>query len=177
MRTRGIHFVSVLGIASLLGACSMLNIGQDSYSCTGIPEGVRCLSARQVYEQTHNGQRPQTIREQSSDATRSSNKVQLNAVARPKADTPSISASHPVSASVLSHLRSLPLRTPSQVMRIWIAPWIDEQGDLMTPSYVYTEIEPRRWTIGLPEVGTRPLLRPLISSQPVVSENPNEKTP
>ena len=39
----------------------------------------------------------------------------------------------------------VPVRTPSQVMRIWIAPYVDTAGDLVAPGYVYTEIEPRRW--------------------------------
>lgn len=41
--------------------------------------------------------------------------------------------------------RPIPVRTPSQVMRIWIAPYVDMAGDLQAPGYLYTEIEPRRW--------------------------------
>jgi conjugal transfer pilus assembly protein TraV len=51
---------------------------------------------------------------------------------------------------------------PAQVMRIWIAPWEDSRGDLHAPGYVYTEIEPRRWTLGAPaEVERTTLIRPL----------------
>lgn len=39
----------------------------------------------------------------------------------------------------------VPIRTPSQVMRIWVAPYVDTNGDLVAPGFVYTEIEPRRW--------------------------------
>lgn len=167
-----IRLLAALSVLSLLNACSMLNIGKDSYSCAGIPEGVRCMSARQVYEQTHNGQRPQPIGE------RPSHSIPVKGAASPKAATASIDPlPHPVSASVLTPLRSLPLRTPSQVMRIWIAPWIDDRGDLMVPSYVYTEIEPRRWTIGLPEAGTQPVLRPLVSTQSIEVAHPDSKNP
>ena len=41
----------------------------------------------------------------------------------------------------------LALRVPARVMRIWIAPWEDSRGDLHAPGYLYTEIEPRRWTL------------------------------
>lgn len=41
--------------------------------------------------------------------------------------------------------RPVPVRTPSQVMRIWVAPYVDMSGDLQAPGYIYTEIEPRRW--------------------------------
>lgn len=39
----------------------------------------------------------------------------------------------------------VPVRTPAMVMRIWVAPYEDLNGDLNAPGYVYTEIEPRRW--------------------------------
>lgn len=43
--------------------------------------------------------------------------------------------------------RPVPIRTPSQVMRIWVAPYVDTKGDLQSPGFIYTEIEPRRWII------------------------------
>lgn len=39
----------------------------------------------------------------------------------------------------------VPVRTPAQIMRIWVAPYVDTNGDLVAPGFVYTEIEPRRW--------------------------------
>lgn len=48
----------------------------------------------------------------------------------------------------------LPVRSPATVMRIWIAPWIDKNDDLHLPSYLYTEVEPRKWSIGtVPNIG------------------------
>jgi conjugal transfer pilus assembly protein TraV len=53
-------------------------------------------------------------------------------------------------------------RLPAKVMRIWIAPWEDSRGDLHAPGYLYTEIEPRRWTVGAsPEQESVSLIRPL----------------
>jgi len=53
-------------------------------------------------------------------------------------------------------------RLSARVMRIWIAPWEDSRGDLHAPGYLYTEIEPRRWTIGGPAEPERvTLIRPL----------------
>ena len=41
--------------------------------------------------------------------------------------------------------RPVPIRTPAQVMRIWVAPYVDTSGDLIAPGFVYTEVESRRW--------------------------------
>ena len=40
----------------------------------------------------------------------------------------------------------------SQVMRIWIAPYIDQQDNLNWSGYVYSEVTPRRWAVGEQEV-------------------------
>jgi len=56
----------------------------------------------------------------------------------------------------------LALRVPARVMRIWIAPWEDSRGDLHAPGYLYTEIDPRRWTLGAQaERNRETLVRPL----------------
>ena len=57
---------------------------------------------------------------------------------------------------------AVPLRSPARVMRIWIAPWEDSRGDLHAPGYLYTEIDPRRWTLGAQaERNRETLVRPL----------------
>ena len=43
--------------------------------------------------------------------------------------------------------KPIPIRTPATVMRIWVAPWEDTDGDLNASGYIYTEIMPRRWVI------------------------------
>lgn len=63
----------------------------------------------------------------------------------------------------------LSMRAPAQVMRIWIAPLEDKQGDLMVSGYIYTEIEPRRWGIANRMFNHEPVLRPLqaVALQPL----------
>jgi conjugal transfer pilus assembly protein TraV len=56
---------------------------------------------------------------------------------------------------------TLPVLEPAQVMRVWIAPWTDDRADLHWPGYVFTEVTPRRWSVGEVEVGKVPTLVPL----------------
>jgi conjugal transfer pilus assembly protein TraV len=44
--------------------------------------------------------------------------------------------------------KPIPVRTPAQVMRVWIAPWEDAKGVLHVGGYHFVEIEARRWTFG-----------------------------
>ena len=85
----------------------------------------------------------------------------VESAARPKIDDPT------------------PIRTPSRVMRVWIAPWEDAEGDLMVSNYVYTELEPRRWMIGKGAPTVSPSLIPLQvehrQTEPRRSERENEE--
>lgn len=57
-----------------------------------------------------------------------------------------------------------PLRLPPRVVRIWVAPWEDADGDLHQNSYIYSEISPKRgrWLFGEKELlSTQPMLHPL----------------
>jgi len=98
--------------------------------------GVRCLSARQVYQATESSDYVKTKEETEGDEN--ANKVQTitngtrrdSQVALPRIEQP------------------VPIRTQAKVMRIWMAPWEDDDGDLHADGYLYTEIESRRWNLG-----------------------------
>jgi conjugal transfer pilus assembly protein TraV len=40
-----------------------------------------------------------------------------------------------------------PLRSPARVLRLWIKPWEDSDGDLHSPGYVYVPVDVGRWLI------------------------------
>lgn len=45
---------------------------------------------------------------------------------------------------------AMPLRERPPIMRIWMAPFTTSDGDLVMAGYVFTEVEPRRWSVGAP---------------------------
>ena len=61
----------------------------------------------------------------------------------------------------------VPVRTPSMVMRIWIASYTDLNGDLNAPGYVYTEIEPRKWIMNPAQAKNSSNFQPLVKKIPV----------
>jgi conjugal transfer pilus assembly protein TraV len=58
----------------------------------------------------------------------------------------------------------VPVRSPAVVMRIWVAPYEDLNGDLNSPGYVYTEIEARRWITPSAQNGQTAHFTPLIKT-------------
>ncbi|HDK8695616.1 type IV conjugative transfer system lipoprotein TraV [Aeromonas veronii] len=163
----GVVSLRLFGVGAaflLLAGCSSLNIGADEYSCPGMPNGVQCMSARDVYAATNDGNVPRPMNADESNA-KSEGKNSNNPP--PVATNASGSGDPVIDTYVAPRLpdRPIPIRTPAQVMRIWVAPWEDTNGDLIVTGYVYTEIEPRRWVIGDGTPESEPVLRPLQTVQ------------
>jgi conjugal transfer pilus assembly protein TraV len=94
------------------------------------------MSARQVYQAT-----------ESSDYVKAASEEDKKGEG--KLTTPITTGQPRTSqATVPSIEQPIPIRTQAKVMRIWMAPWEDDDGDLHADGYLYTEIESRRWNLG-----------------------------
>ncbi len=125
------------------------------YGCKGMPDEPSCLSTTQAYQVTN---------------TAITDAPQENSQGLESTSSPTIAP--PLQQPVPKIEDPTPIRTPSQVMRIWIAPWEDADGDLMVSNYIYTELEPRRWMIGKAAPTASSSLIPLQ-----VEQRPPEKRP
>lgn len=156
-------------LVALTGCTSFLSVGSPEYACSGLPEGAACQSTRDIYESTHDGNVPLKLlneEEQASAKTKkkSRSKSKQRSTDAEKVEVVTEVARDPVIDNYVAPRlpdRPIPIRTPAQVMRIWIAPWEDTNGDLVTNGYVYTEIEPRRWVIGQQGAAEPTVLKPL----------------
>lgn len=153
------------GLLATLSGCSTLNVGEPEYGCPGMPNGTQCMSARDVYAATNDGQIPRPMTEEEAQARAEGRPVETGLGAAAPGSVRS-SADEVVNTYVAPRLpnKPVPIRTPAQVMRIWVAPWEDTNGDLIVTGYVYTEIEPRRWVIGDSAPESEPVIRPLQSA-------------
>ncbi len=182
-----------LNIAFLLAGCaSALNTADhDEFACPGMPAGVMCKSPVQVYRAT-NGATHDRDSITPEPPAKSGNPASLDAlndglglvsiqtekVARGKQSTQPLPLHLPIaqftSAQAASPNLPLPVLEPARVMRIWIAPWEDGKKDLHWPSYLFTEIQPRKWSFGQSEfTGSRPVIPHLLAmpgAQPAVPE-------
>lgn len=162
----------VLAAAALaaLSGCASMGGYDDEFSCPSAPQGSPCMSAIDAYHASENGLPVESSEPASTNAQQSAGdggfrgppgrtvpvaggraqpRAQPDAPAAPVGAAQPLATVHPPAAPALRALDTpLPIRTPAKVMRIYIAPWVGQSGDLTMPTYVYTEIEPRRWTIG-----------------------------
>ncbi|WP_051331338.1 TraV family lipoprotein [Methylocaldum szegediense] len=116
-------------MAAALSGCA------TKYGCKGMPNDPICMSTREAYKATNH------VSPSSSEKNQKKGKTA-------RTEAPAGAARHQARAPYPKIDDPTPIRTPSSVMRIWIAPWEDTDGDLVVSSYVYTELQPRRWVIG-----------------------------
>jgi conjugal transfer pilus assembly protein TraV len=147
----------------LVGLAVLLSTGcATQYGCKGMPDDPQCLSTTEAYQVTDKAlpepPKPELTKIESVKAGAAVGFPRHARQPVPKIEDPT------------------PIRTPAQVMRIWIAPWEDSDGDLMVSGYVYTELEPRRWMIGKSAPTVSPSLIPLqIEQRP--PERPRDRDP
>jgi len=148
----------IVAIVSLPG-CSLMGVGGSDFACPGGAEGVRCMSARQVYQATESSDYVKTV----SESNKSDSEKTL-------AGQTSGYGGRPYSGQVAVPVigQPIPIRSQAKVMRIWTASWEDDAGDLHADGYMYTEIESRRWNLGdrfkSPGAALSPLSAPTASS-------------
>ncbi|MFN3958024.1 MAG: type IV conjugative transfer system lipoprotein TraV [Tepidimonas ignava] len=120
-------WAAVLGGVLLSGCASTMSglDGEAKFACKA-PEGVSCASLSGVY---------------------------ANAVAdnlpglRKDKPAPTVAQQTPSPIQGRAPSSGEPIRTAPKVLRLWIAPWEDADGDLHDQSYVYVVANPGRWVI------------------------------
>ena len=184
------NFVALASVLAL-AACTPYH---SNYGCKGYPEGVACVDMETIYEETNNRSELNQ-----SDVIEHLNGNQDGKVAGNRQapvytgrKASNVPGSAPVSVPSQSYHDypaapdptitpdyTLPIRTPATVMRIWVAPWVDSNDDLMMSGYIYSEINKRRWMIGEPTVdGRSSYLRtaPLVPKKSPVEDDEGAET-
>ena len=110
----------------LIQGCSTLGVGESDYACASPGKGV-CKSARQVYKDT--------------DASMMDDFMTIS--------TPPVVSKADTDLSIVTP-EAIPNRLPARILRIWIAPWVDKQGNWHSGGVVMTDIYPREWQSAVP---------------------------
>ncbi|MBI6530014.1 MULTISPECIES: type IV conjugative transfer system lipoprotein TraV [Morganellaceae] len=148
-----------------LTACSSLLVGETEFGCKGMPNSVTCMSVRDVHKLTDG--------ENYQEKIDTVSQMQLNGEVVSKSDMDNILKSEnskwvgtesgqyvPVPKPAAN---PQPIRSESMVMRVLIDPYENTDGDLIITGYVYTEISPRKWEVGVsrPDRKHNAVLKPL----------------
>ena len=126
--------LSAMVAASLAGCAAR-------YGCPA-PKGVTCKPISEVYRSTL----------QKSGSSFEADKTKRSP---PKPGSPPAAlALQPPAAE-----RPTPIRSAPRILRVWISPWIDDEGDLHQEGTVYVVVDHGAWDVGVPAGEAEPVPR------------------
>jgi len=137
--------ILALGAITQLTGCGSMSVfgGGSEYSCKA-PDGVLCESVSGVYANSMAGNLPA----QHAAAKTVSAKTDGKDTGLTVADTADLTWNAGKDGyPVVAPSSGIPLRTPTRMLRIWIAPWIDSDQDMRDQSYAYLMVDTGRWVI------------------------------
>jgi conjugal transfer pilus assembly protein TraV len=120
--------VTAAGVVSLSGcAVSGLANSTDKFGCKA-PDGVACTSVSGIYANAAQDNLPslRSYRKEVVPTTKALAGTQL-----------------PLPVA----LPGVPLRSQSRTLRIWIAPWVDDENILHDQSFMYVVVDPGQWLL------------------------------
>lgn len=121
--------IAALGLAAC-GSLSGLD-AKDQFACKA-PDGILCESMTGIYANAQAKNLP-------------GQRVSHGATATEPADAPPAAAGSGVLTKPI--YSGTPIRTAPLVLRVWIAPWEDTDGDLHDQSYLYMPVDSGKWLI------------------------------
>lgn len=143
--------IFLTALIGMLAGCSTTGVGKDKFAC-GEGNEKNCSSVMESYQKSH-GAMPGL--------------AAAKAPSRPE----ELVASVPAAGVAIDSSRwPRPVLEPARVLRILVAPWIDEKETLHWPSYLFTELESRKWSYGQPDFRGAKQLVPLQIERRPASE-------
>jgi conjugal transfer pilus assembly protein TraV len=149
-------FVVVATAAMVVSGCaSFAGVGGTSeYSCKA-PEGVKCDSVSGTYYNAVENNLPSQRQGGRATPQNEAATTRMEALAGKRSVTSAVDvtpALAPLATGSGSALppaayTSMPLRSPARVLRLWVKPWEDADGDLMDQVYVYVPVDNGRWLV------------------------------
>jgi conjugal transfer pilus assembly protein TraV len=141
---RQISLYSSLALSIVLTGCvSMSGLsGSSDFKCRA-PDGVSCVSVSGIYANAQANNLPSqrdakpTLLPSSTKDTKPSSQTVAFSSSAPTTTPSSLSPSAPLGA----------IRSEPRIVRVWIAPWEDSDGDLHDQSYVYLPVDSGRWVV------------------------------
>lgn len=146
-----------------------LSCGNPKYGCP-YGEGVTCKSVSRVYEESLSGEleKEKEIKKRLMEIEESQKPRKLgvrdqglgvldSGLVNTQKPTPNTQSPITQSLTFNPARKSekpevVPLRTPPEILRIWIAPWEDSTGALHSGSYIYLVVDSGKWILGTKDV-------------------------
>ncbi|WP_018079402.1 type IV conjugative transfer system lipoprotein TraV [Thiobacillus denitrificans] len=154
-----------LGSVGALSGCGTIH---GNYAC-GLPNGVTCQSLKETYNDT-NGKLPPPAKVPSKDDKKTDSKD----ANQPPDYRSTLLTGQPVDLPKIEP--GAPLRVEPRLLRIWYAPWEDQDRVFHDQSFAYVVVDDGRWLLSqnrnqLEMTSRIRMVIPPVNKAPVSEEN------
>jgi len=151
-RRAGCTVVVYMSALVLAGCASMAGVGGSAEFGCKAPVGVKCDSVSGTYYNALQQNLPSQQKSAPATPDASVAPTLMDQLVGKRAMSASFTrnaalTSATVTAHAVTREANAPLRSPARVLRLWIKPWENSDGDLHSQSYVYVPIDAGRWLI------------------------------
>ncbi len=154
MKTLILRMGVICLLLPLVACMNMSGLGGDSkYACKA-PDGVACDSVSGTYANALHNNLPSQQAQRSARRQKEASEENSS----PTLGRPISSATANVFGMAVT---PSPLRTQARILRLWIKPWEDADGDLYDQGYVYVQVDNGQWQIDHVQRQIRDLYAPL----------------
>ena len=184
--------LTLLASAAVLSGCSTTALSgldaKSTFSCAA-PDGVTCMSVSGIYANSRAGNLPGQQRNEMIGAGAAAGQ-QASVVGggpRPAIPAPNAAAMNPTPTGSPANPRDMqapymgmPVRTAERVLRIWMSPYEDADGDLHDQRYFYVTVSSGRWQVENNRIAPRSAfrqIRPLSVNNPANREASATQSP
>ena len=137
MKTPRFLLVTLLSSLALTG-CSSITGLQDAasnFACS-VDMTPRCASLSSVHESLDKEEAQKNYSFESDSSDSGSNTVRIREVT---------TEGKPIDRLAYDSPLMVPKRAPEEILRVWIAPYIDTDGDLHAEHVIFTTVRDARW--------------------------------
>jgi len=125
----------------LLSGCAT-----PKYAC-GVPDGIGCKPLSEVHRMAQDGSlKSQAVPDNRDTSEQDQDEEDFNNTGGEQ--TPSVPSRR--STGLATVKPGTPLFIPPRTMRVWIAPWPDEDGTLHDETYLYLRLDNGHWVMEKP---------------------------
>lgn len=161
--------ISLIVLLLLVVSCG------PKYACRNTMAGVKCETPTEVYQHLMDGDLKDKVSTESAPKAEKSMPDKDVKMSTKRRGEPGI-----VSQMEFKEERK-PIRIQPRVVRLWLAPWEDSDGDLHMGGFIYVEVAGKtRWVLGekTQDLGSRitpKLMSPLLPKKEDARERPDGK--
>jgi len=137
--------LTFIALAILLSGCAT-----PKYAC-GVPDGIGCKPLSEVHRMAQDGSlKSQAVPDNRDAAEEDQDDEDSYGTSYDSEEEPTRSAPSRRSAGLATVTPGTPLFIPPRTMRVWIAPWPDEDSTLHDETYLYLRLDNGHWVMERP---------------------------